>query len=496
MRRSFITGTILILALAQMSWGITARTITYQGVLKDSNGDIVADGTYSLTFRIYNVETGGTELWTETHSSVNVQDGLFSVELGSITAMYIGGAAMFDEPYWLEIDVGSTTMSPRTELTAVPYAIGATSVYGSWNELQSRGRLGINVAGSADTTIAVVIDSGKVGIGTMAPNIPFQLERSHPGNFAASIENTADPNGGAGLLVAVSDTTPNYTSAFRVEGQGENYFNVSNNGRIQLGGPIPWSGYKVHIKDSSGTRQTRGLDIKSYAHYSVNQSAYGLNVQATGGSSSGSAYSTYSSAYANGWGTAQGLYAYANTDTGAAYAIRASANTNGSNRWVFYGSGGNFYMNGYMGINSTSYIGSYRLHVGGQAGGTTTWTQISDREFKDDVQTLPNAIDQLSKIRGVRFQWNDRTEDHGHETGEKDIGVIAQEIEEVFPELVITAENGYKSVGYAKFTPILIEAVKELKAEKDALEERVEALESALRKQQLGRVTTTSAGGR
>jgi hypothetical protein len=167
----------LIFALVQLSWGTTPYQITYQGVLKDDvSGEIVADGSYDMAFSIFEIDVGGTANWTETHVGVSVVGGLFTVELGSLVSFPGGGAARFDVPYWLEIQIGSTVLSPRTKLQAVPYANAARSVYGSWNELQSRGRLGINTVGSADTTKAIVLtDQGMVGIGTTLPESPLHI---------------------------------------------------------------------------------------------------------------------------------------------------------------------------------------------------------------------------------------------------------------------------------------------------------------------------------
>ena len=133
---------------------------------------------------------------------------------------------------------------------------------------------------------------------------------------------------------------------------------------------------------------------------------------------------------------------------------------------------------------------AYALYVDGQAAGTTPWSQISDRRYKDHITILPNALEKLGQIRGVAFKWNDLTEAHGHEAGETDIGVIAQEIEQVFPELVVTNDDGYKLVGYAKFTPILIEAVKELRAENLDLQQQVAAQQGEITQlqQQMARV--------
>src|SRR3989344_2144031 len=62
------------------------RTINFQGKLVNTNGTNVANGNYSIVFKIYDVSSGGTALWTETQSSVSVTDGVFQVELGSSTA--------------------------------------------------------------------------------------------------------------------------------------------------------------------------------------------------------------------------------------------------------------------------------------------------------------------------------------------------------------------------------------------------------------------------
>jgi len=83
----------------------------------------------------------------------------------------------------------------------------------------------------------------------------------------------------------------------------------------------------------------------------------------------------------------------------------------------------------------------------------------SDRELKDNLKPIENAIDKVNQIGGYTIEWNDKQQVY---TG-TDIGVIAQEIEAILPEIVITRKNGYKAVKYEKLVPVLIEAIKELK---------------------------------
>ena len=89
----------------------------------------------------------------------------------------------------------------------------------------------------------------------------------------------------------------------------------------------------------------------------------------------------------------------------------------------------------------------------------------SDKRLKDNLKPIENSLDKLSKLSGYEFDWNDKQETFkGH-----DVGVIAQEVEEVLPEIVTTRDNGYKAVKYEKLVPLLIESIKELKAEIEEL---------------------------
>ena len=76
-------------------------------------------------------------------------------------------------------------------------------------------------------------------------------------------------------------------------------------------------------------------------------------------------------------------------------------------------------------------------------------------------------MDKVNSISGVEFDWVPNTQIHGN-VGH-DVGVIAQEIEKVLPEVVTTRENGYKAVKYEKIVPLLIEAIKDLQRQIDEL---------------------------
>ena len=93
----------------------------------------------------------------------------------------------------------------------------------------------------------------------------------------------------------------------------------------------------------------------------------------------------------------------------------------------------------------------------------------SDERLKDNIKLIPNAVEKVQQIKGVSFDWNsNQATHHGH-----DIGVIAQDIEQVLPEVVTTRANGYKAVRYEKIVALLIEAVKEQQLQIEELKSKL-----------------------
>lgn len=104
-------------------------TVNFQGKVVNSDGTNVTDGQYTFVFRLYNVDTGGSHLWTETQSNVTVTGGIFRVSLGSSTSL---SAIDFNsDSLYLGINFNSDgEMSPRIRFASVPYAFNAQKVAG------------------------------------------------------------------------------------------------------------------------------------------------------------------------------------------------------------------------------------------------------------------------------------------------------------------------------------------------------------------------------
>jgi hypothetical protein len=136
---------------------------------------------------------------------------------------------------------------------------------------------------------------------------------------------------------------------------------------------------------------------------------------------------------------------------------------------------------GNVGIGTTAP--TERLHVIGNilASGTIT---SSDRRYKTNIHTLENALANVIRLRGVTYDMKKEHKEKGLGEGLQ-VGVIAQEVEKVYPELVITnPETGYKAVDYSKFTPILIQAIKEQQRVIDTHQTEQTAMKELLEQQQ------------
>jgi len=150
--RTLLFSVLFFFGLASVS--VQAQSsLSIQGTLQKSTGVAEEDGVYTITFKLYTVETGGTPVWTEKQDSVVLLGGVYSVVLGTITPL----TPAFDKPYFLGISVGSgVELNPRARLTSAPYAL---SLLGQSNTVPS---------------------AGSVGVGTITPTAGYQLHVKNP----------------------------------------------------------------------------------------------------------------------------------------------------------------------------------------------------------------------------------------------------------------------------------------------------------------------------
>ena len=115
----------------------------------------------------------------------------------------------------------------------------------------------------------------------------------------------------------------------------------------------------------------------------------------------------------------------------------------------------------YYWYDGTSFTIKFAFGTGGSfyAASDVVAYASSDIRLKENVVKIDSALNKISQLNGYSFTWNDKQTTYA--PGKKDLGVIAQEVEGIFPEIVKDRENGTKGVMYDKLVPVLIEAIKE-----------------------------------
>ncbi len=222
---------INFLILINFLYAAVPQQINYQGKLFDSAGDPVSDGNRNITFRIFNVSGGGTALWSEIQS-VNTQDGLFNVILGSVSLISLD----FNQDYWLEIQVsGDGAMTPRHRLVSVPYTFRAEDANNS-EQLNSQSAGYYLDAGN--------INSGTLGDSRLSANVTLLGSNIDAGeittNIVSSVDGVTNDGGninliaGTNMTIAPNDSTNTIT--FSASTSGDNLGNHIATQNLRLNG--------------------------------------------------------------------------------------------------------------------------------------------------------------------------------------------------------------------------------------------------------------------
>jgi hypothetical protein len=489
-RKSFVfvvMGT-LILFLASISSADVPHMITYSGKVTKPQGGLI-NGTFQMSFSIYPDTLGSSADWTETQAEVEVKHSIFSVLLGSVNPI---DPSVFDGSVkYLGIQIESDPeLLPLRPIVSVAYAYRA-------------GDADVNCGWVDDgTVVRLETDTDNVGIGTASPaykldvvggdirtNVnmyanAFIADNNHNYFLAPTYSTSISVLGDIITHGDVGIGTDGPAAKLHVVGGGfllntdeigGYYCRIDGN---EISGGVaggPPGSHDLHIKpgDNSsylllaedggnvgiGTASpTSELEI-----YGDEDDLVGIRITNpnTGSESSEGIY------FLNEDGDVAFIRLY--DDDNASYPSQMRISNNRPDGDIVLGTS-----NGAVGIGTAP---AYELDVAGQAH-ASSFPVSSDARLKKNVKQLTNVLEKLEQIRGVSFDWNELYESLGRSTGHREIGVIAQEVETVFPELVTTwSDEEYRAVDYSRLTAVLVEAIKELKAENEALKQRIDALE-------------------
>jgi hypothetical protein len=206
------------------------QLISYQGVLTDNSGNLVSDGSYNLTFNLYTVAVGGSSIWTETQS-VTTNQGVFNVNLGSVTQFTIG----FSSQYYLGVTIGGTEMSPRTQLTSAAYSMNgnpAGSIIAFGGTSAPTGWLLCDGSAVSRTTYAALFSTIGTAYGSGNGTTTFNLP-DFRGRFLRGVDGTAnnDPDKATRTTMNAGGNTGNNVGSVQddaFQGHGHNFWWVCN----------------------------------------------------------------------------------------------------------------------------------------------------------------------------------------------------------------------------------------------------------------------------
>ncbi len=269
MRAAAIAALVLVLA-ATLCGAAVPQTISYQGVLKDPGGDNVPDGDYDITFAIYDVDTGGTALWTEMQT-LSVGDGIFNAMLGDVTPLDLP----FDTGYWLGVAVDpDPELTPRTELASAPYAYRARYADEGGGTLDDAYDFGGPGAGRT-----IDVDAGSVVLdatanGTSNPALIVRGDELY--ESAIEIANTETGYEAWQLNVQGTGqfgiTKDQAFTPFRIDASSSNNALVLSSGGVGIG--WPWPTEMLHVEgavrlgtttnSNAGTIRWTGSDFEGY----------------------------------------------------------------------------------------------------------------------------------------------------------------------------------------------------------------------------------------
>ena len=428
-------STSIVTTAANSTGGVTTGNATVNGVFSANSITVQGNSTFGL--RGGNVTSGGVLYVTG------------NVSIGNATVNTVITTTTFETDLAL-IVTGATTLSSTLAVSGAATISGNSILSGSLQTISGNANFDSGV-------LFVDATNNKVGINDITPTSALDVT----GNVAISstlyVEGVITSNGGAvvnGQVNIIGEA--NATSGFKSGTVGSSPGLIANSTTILVGNSTANVISNANGITSQGTSTVSPVSNTSGTGLGTTTRRWNL-VANTGDFSGNLAVSTVVS----------------NGSTGSATQVLTSGGSGANAYWadagVVVGSDttNNTRYIPYVQISSgqatTVYVRSDNLTYNPNTGvvSATEFSATSDIRVKQDILTIENALDKVSQLRGVSYKIKD--------SGLDNIGLIAQEVELVLPQVVRDNDQGFKSVTYGNIVGLLIEAIKELKQEIDEL---------------------------
>lgn len=546
MKRIYVIFTAVLLTasmfLPQQANAQSPDKMSYQAVIRNSSDQLVSNQSVGIQMSILQGSENGTSVYKETQNPTSNANGLVTLEIGTGTSSDDFSAIDWaNGTYFIKIETDPTggtnyTITGTSQLMSVPYALHsstADTIIGDISLSETDPVFGASVASGITETDTVnwnnhTIDTdtqldsmGIVALGYVAGahtvDTDTQLDStgiSALGYVAGAHTNATDiENMGWAIGTDIqaydddlTDLADGSLSGSKV-GTGINGTNISTGivadnrlettidrtifnasdyitalGGVHVGGTTDPGTDNLRVDGRIGIGKS-----PNYKFDLTDASGRAFNIYNTYTSSNYASY-FHSEETGTSTGWALGLYATANNSGGSGISYALYGYAQGTSTGTKYGVYG-----------ATSGSGTrYGIYCSGNGAYTGTWTDVSDRKFKKDIVRLDNVLDKVLKLQPSTYFYKTSEYDYMGFDDKRDLGLIAQEAELIFPDVVSdnhhpgpASEDGefmsdgidYKGIDYTKFTPILIRAIQEQHEIINTQSEEIAALKEALAKQ-------------
>ena len=356
------------------------------------------------------------------------------------------------------VSLGSGTLTKVTTgiyNTAIGFTALKQNTTGSFNTASGSGALAANIKGDRNTA------SGHSALSSNTTG----TDNTASGNSALSSNTTGDKNTAIGASTLQRNTKGKYNTA---SGASALLFNVTGSNNTASGASALFSnttgkantasGYQALYKNKTGKNNTASGYHALWKNTSGRNNT-GLGTAALRDNTTGK------------WNTGLGFRAGAKNNGSGNIFIGHEAGYNNSYRNV---SNKLLIANGKQSANLliSGDFATHEVNINGNLHATGNVT-TSDGRLKKDIQPLTHALDAILQLQGKTYRWKEDTTF----ANKADIGLVAQEVEQIFPELVAENEQGYKGIAYSKLTAVLIEAIKEQQGQMTTQQDQIASLE-------------------
>jgi len=513
------------------------QKMSYQAVVRNASNQLVTSSNVGMQISILQGSATGTVVYAETHNTLTNANGLATVQIGGGTLVSGDFATInwANGPYFIKTETdpaGGTTysISGTTQLISVPYALyaansgsstpgpqgpqgiqgiqGVQGPPGADSQTLSFSGTNLTISGGNTVNLVSLLNDADASTTNEIQSLTLagqtlSISGGNSVTLPSSSGNTLDQSydqGGAGLGRSITTDA----GAVQINNSGSNTTGLEVNTAVANSTAVLANITNVGV----GFRAESTNSANSYAAIQANTNSSGANNSAIIGNNTGAGYGVSGQipATATGFAAVYGNNLRTSGGTGV-----SGIGFNGVVGQTNYGSGYGIYGNntGATGLG----IGTYGLGFNGIYGQTTNvslgwsgyftadigvdgagyalggWINASDRRLKSNIVPIENALDKLTKLQGTHYTITTKTRVPSGEVVEnkrEQYGVIAQDLEPLFPEMVkekalfINAgdETEYKTVDYIQLVPVMIEAIKELNAEVEKLKKELEELKS------------------